>query len=60
MEQAKQGSPMPKEVVLRVARLFKDELTLPNVPHEQLIMMCRYMGLPTYGGDSLLRFQVWP
>lgn len=41
-----------------MARLFKDELTLANVARPQLVSMCQYMGLPPYGADAFLRFQL--
>ena len=58
MEKARMGEPLPKEAVLRMSRLFKDELTLDNVSRSQLITMCQFMGLPHYGTDTFLRFQV--
>lgn len=47
---------MPTDTVLRIARLFKDELTLDNISRPQLVSMCKYMGLQTYGSDTLLRY----
>jgi len=44
--------------VIHIARLFQDELTLPNLPQAQLAMMCKYMGMPTYGSSGFLRFQL--
>ncbi|CAE7773116.1 letm1, partial [Symbiodinium microadriaticum] len=57
MEKAKMGEPLPKEAVLRMSRLFKDELTLDNVSRSQLTTMCQFMGLPHFGTDTFLRFQ---
>ncbi|KAJ1433178.1 LETM1-like protein-domain-containing protein [Ochromonadaceae sp. CCMP2298] len=58
VEKARLGQPIPNEVVVRIARLFKDELTLNNVMRPQLVSMCQYMGLQPYGADSFLRFQL--
>jgi LETM1 and EF-hand domain-containing protein 1, mitochondrial len=33
-------------------------LTLDNLSRAQLIAMCRYMGLSTFGSDALLRYQL--
>lgn len=52
------GEPIPNEVVIRIARLFKDELTLANIARPQLVSMCQYMNLPPYGADMFLRFQL--
>ena len=43
---------------MSIARLFKDELTLANIARPQLVSMCQYMGLPPYGADAFLRFQL--
>jgi hypothetical protein len=58
IEKARLGEPIPNEVVIRIARLFKDELTLANIARPQLVSMCQYMGLPPYGADVFLRFQL--
>jgi len=58
LEKARNGEPVPPDVIIRYATYFKDDLTLDNMPRMQLINMCRYMGIPPYGSDSLLRFQL--
>lgn len=58
MEKARLGEHIPKEDVMRIAKLFQDELTLSNVSRPQLVSMCQYMGLQPYGADSFLRFQI--
>lgn len=58
VEKARQGEHIPKESVMRIAKLFKDELTLANVARPQLVSMCQYMGLQAYGADSFMRFQI--
>lgn len=58
IEKARLGEPMAKENVLKIATHFKDELTLANINRPQLVSMCQYMGLPPYGADAFLRFQL--
>ncbi len=38
--------------------MFKDEITLENIRRAELVNICKYMGLPAYGGDGFLRFQI--
>lgn len=52
------GESIPNEAVIRISRLFKDELTLGNISRPQLVTMCQFMGLVPYGTDGFLRFQV--
>lgn len=58
IEKARLGEPLPNDTVIRMARLFKDELTLANINRPQLVSMCQYMGLPPFGADAFLRFQL--
>jgi LETM1 and EF-hand domain-containing protein 1 len=58
MDKARMGEPLPTGAVIRMARLFKDELTLDNVSRSQLVTMCQFMGITHYGTDTFLRFQV--
>lgn len=58
IEQARLGNPIPNDKVIQMAKLFKDELTLANVARPQLVSMCRYMNLQTFGSDAFLRFQL--
>jgi hypothetical protein len=57
-EKAKYGEPLSNNTVIRMARLFKDELTLENISRPQLVNMCQFMKLNFYGSDSFLRFQL--
>ena len=58
MDKARTGDAISNDDVVRIARLFKDELTLDNISRPQLVSMCRYMGLQPYGADVFLRFQL--
>jgi LETM1 and EF-hand domain-containing protein 1 len=44
--------------VIKVCKLFKDDLTLDNLSRPQLVAICRYMNLHAMGPDTLLRYQI--
>ncbi|RDL32961.1 LETM1-domain-containing protein [Venustampulla echinocandica] len=50
-------TPTPSDVI-KVCKIFKDDLTLDNLSRPQLVGMCRYMNLNTFGTDMMLRYQV--
>ncbi|KAL8706717.1 MAG: hypothetical protein Q9201_000242 [Fulgogasparrea decipioides] len=50
-------SPTPEDVI-KVCKLFKDDLTLDNLSRPQLVGMARYMNLNAFGTDMLLRYQI--
>lgn len=52
------GESPSTEDVIRVCKIFKDDLTLDNLSRPQLVGMCRYMNLNTFGTDAMLRYQV--
>lgn len=58
IERSRLGENIPNEKVIRIAQLFQDELTLDNIARPQLTSLCEYMGLPPYGSDNFLRFQI--
>jgi hypothetical protein len=47
-------SPSTDDIV-RVAKLFDDDLTLENLSRPQLVSMCRYMNIRAFGTDNFLR-----
>lgn len=49
--------PSPEDII-RVAKLFEDELTLDNLTRPQLVSMCRYMQINAFGTDNYLRYQI--
>lgn len=49
--------PSPDDVI-RVAKLFEDELTLDNLSRPQLVSMCRYLQINAFGTDNYLRYQI--
>lgn len=52
------GEEPSKQDVIKVCKLFKDDLTLDNLSRPQLVGICRYMNLNVIGPDTLLRYQV--
>ena len=58
LENARNGEMIPPEVIIQFATLFQDDLTLDHMARMQLINMCKYMNIPPYGSDAILRFQL--
>lgn len=52
------GESPSKEDVIKVCKVFKDDLTLDNLSRPQLVAICRYMNLNTFGTDAMLRYQI--
>jgi LETM1 and EF-hand domain-containing protein 1 len=52
------GEEPTKADIIKVCKLFKDDLTLDNLSRPQLVGTCRYMNLTTFGTDPMLRYTV--
>ncbi|CAK7565928.1 MAG: LETM1 domain-containing protein ylh47 [Sporothrix epigloea] len=52
------GEKPTAEDVIKVCKIFKDDVTLDNLSRPQLVSMCRYLNLNTFGTDMMLRYQV--
>lgn len=52
------GEQASTEILLRIAKVFEDELTLDNLSRPQLVSMCRYMNINAFGTDNFLKFQI--
>ncbi|CAG8716077.1 7882_t:CDS:10 [Cetraspora pellucida] len=52
------GEQASTEVLLRIAKVFEDELTLDNLSRPQLVSMCRYMNINAFGTDNFLKYQI--
>jgi LETM1 and EF-hand domain-containing protein 1, mitochondrial len=52
------GEKVTDEDVIKVCKIFKDDLTLDNLSRPQLVSMNRYLNLTTFGTDMMLRYQV--
>lgn len=50
-------SPTQADVV-KVCKIFKDDLTLDNLSRPQLVGMTKYMNLNAFGTDAMLRYQI--
>ena len=52
------GETPTAEDVIKVCKVFRDDLTLDNLSRPQLVSMCRYMNLNKFGTDMMLRYQI--
>ena len=52
------GESPSKADVIKVCKIFKDDLTLDNLSRPQLVGISRYMNLNAVGPDALLRYQI--
>lgn len=52
------GESPSKADVIKVCKIFKDDLTLDNLSRPQLVGICRYMNLNAMGPDGILRYQI--
>ncbi|EEH19231.1 hypothetical protein PABG_01550 [Paracoccidioides brasiliensis Pb03] len=52
------GESPSDEDVIKVCQTFKDDLTLDNLSRPQLVAMCKYINLNTFGTDAMLRYNV--
>jgi LETM1 and EF-hand domain-containing protein 1 len=50
-------TPSPTDVI-RVAKLFHDDITLDNLSRPQLVSMSRYMNIHAWGTDNFLKHQI--
>ncbi|RAH44123.1 MRS7 family protein [Aspergillus brunneoviolaceus CBS 621.78] len=50
-------SPTPEDVI-KVCKIFKDDLTLDNLSRPQLVGICKYMNLNSFGTDAMLRYTI--
>jgi hypothetical protein len=58
VEAVRSGAQLDASTIVRVASLFKDELTLDTLPHAQLVMLAKYVGLKPFVPDVILRSQL--
>ena len=52
------GETPSTEDVIKVCKIFKDDLTLDNLSRPQLVAICKYMNLNSFGTDAMLRYQI--
>lgn len=49
---------IPRQQLLRVAKMFKDDLILDNAQRGTLIAMSKYINIRPYGTDQILRYRI--
>lgn len=47
-----------RDQLLRVAKMFKDDLVLDNLPRGMLIALAKYINIRPYGTDQILRYRI--
>ncbi|KAF9892881.1 hypothetical protein FE257_000470 [Aspergillus nanangensis] len=52
------GETPSTEDVIKVCKVFKDDLTLDNLSRPQLVAICKYMNLNSFGTDAMLRYNI--
>lgn len=52
------GESPSQEELVGMCKIFKDDLTLDNLSRPQLVGMCRYMSLSSFGTDTMLRYSI--
>ncbi|KAH7313666.1 LETM1-like protein-domain-containing protein [Stachybotrys elegans] len=52
------GEAPTSQDVIKVCKIFRDDLTLDNLSRPQLVSMCKYMNLNSFGTDMMLRYQI--
>ena len=52
------GQSPTQDDIIKVCKIFKDDLTLDNLSRPQLVGMARYMNLNSFGTDILLRYHI--
>ena len=52
------GEKPSSDEIVKVCKIFKDDLTLDNLSRPQLVSICRYMNITSFGTDNFLRYQV--
>lgn len=52
------GESPSHDEIIKVCKIFKDDLTLDNLSRPQLVAICRYMNMTSFGTDNFMRYQV--
>lgn len=55
IQQVRSGQRVDNAQLITVASLFRDDITLDNLSRPHLVAMCKYMKLPQYGSNTVLR-----
>ncbi|OLY82040.1 LETM1 domain-containing protein mdm28, mitochondrial [Smittium mucronatum] len=52
------GEKVSTEEVLQLVSIFGDEMTLDNLTRPQLVSICRYLDIQSFGTDNYLKYQI--
>lgn len=52
------GESPTRDELIKVCKIFRDDVTLDNLSRPQLVAMCRYMNLNSFGTDAMLRYNI--
>lgn len=52
------SSEIKRDQLMRVAKMFKDDLILDNSPRGMLIALAKYINIRPYGTDQILRYRI--
>ena len=58
IEAIQEGEKVNPKQLMELTHIFKDSITLDRLPRAQLVAMCRFMNMRTFGADSFLRYQL--
>jgi hypothetical protein len=58
VEKTRHHQPLDNKSLPHLIKTFSDELTLDRMSREQLLMMCKYMGITQIGSDAYLRYSL--
>jgi LETM1 and EF-hand domain-containing protein 1, mitochondrial len=58
IEDVRAGKSLPLDAIVSVAQLFRDDVTIENVPRAQLAAVAKYLQLSPFTPEPLLRIQL--
>ena len=58
IDRVKAGDELPVEELMKLTKVFKDNITLDQMSRAQLIGMCRFFGMSSFASDTVLRMQL--
>ncbi|KAK8810497.1 hypothetical protein WA158_007072 [Blastocystis sp. Blastoise] len=58
IQEARDGQLKSTTEIVELSKLFSNDITIDNMPRTQLVTLCRFMGVATYGPEEYLRVQL--
>eukprot|EP00924_Labyrinthula_sp_SR-Ha-C_P016307 maker-scaffold_73-snap-gene-0.1-mRNA-1 protein AED:0.01 eAED:0.01 QI:184/1/1/1/1/1/3/56/785 len=58
IEDSRKGLAIPANSLQNITMLFSDDVIIDNMSRSDLVLLSRYLGLNTFGGVNLLRYQI--